>query len=98
MEKVRLLARAARTEKREAKFPDLPENAFRHSFISYRIAVTGNKPQIATEAGNSVSEIDRRYRVPVTKEEGDEWFAITPNAHPEAPVEVLASSEVAATA
>jgi hypothetical protein len=57
----------------------LPENCFRHSFISYRIAVTdGNKPQVATEAGNSVGEIDRRYRVPVTKAEGEAWFSIRP--------------------
>jgi hypothetical protein len=56
----------------------LPENCFRHSFISYRIAVTANKPQVATEAGNSVGEIDRRYRVPLPKDQGEEWFAMNP--------------------
>ncbi len=71
MEKVRLVARAANFE--------LPENCFRHSFISYRITATdGNKPQVATEAGNSVREIDRRYRVPVTKAEALAWFAVMP--------------------
>jgi hypothetical protein len=61
----------------EAGF-DLPENCFRHSFITYRIAVTGDKPKVATEAGNSVAEIDRRYRVPVPEDVGKTWFAMTP--------------------
>lgn len=70
MERFRLLAR-------DAGF-DLPDNAFRHSFISYRIAVTSDKPKVATEAGNSVAEIDRRYRVPVPEDVGKAWFAMTP--------------------
>jgi hypothetical protein len=73
MEKVRLILR-------DAGF-NIPENCFRHSFISYRVAVTGgNKPQVATEAGNSVAEIDRRYRRPVTQTEGEAWFAVRPGA------------------
>ena len=61
----------------EAGF-ELPENCFRHSFISYRIAVTGDKPKVATEAGNSVAEIDRRYRVPLPEDQGEAWFGMTP--------------------
>lgn len=56
----------------------LPENCFRHSWITYRIALTGDKASTATEAGNSVKEIDRRYRVPKPKEEGEAWFATRP--------------------
>ena len=75
MEKVRLLLRAADFK--------IPENCFRHSFISYRIAaMDGNKPQVATEAGNSVAEIDRRYRVPLTKGEGEAWFSLRPGSAP----------------
>lgn len=70
MERVRALAI-------EAGF-ELPENCFRHSFISYRIAVTGDKPKVATEAGNSVGEIDHRYRVPIPEDQGKAWFAMTP--------------------
>lgn len=70
MEKVRALAI-------EAKFV-LPENCFRHSWITYRIALTGDKANTATEAGNSVKEIDRRYRVPKPKFEGSAWFATRP--------------------
>lgn len=58
---------------------DLPENCFRHSFISYRIAaLDGNKQRAATDAGTSVTKIDRHYRVPLVKSEGEAWFAIRP--------------------
>ena len=67
---------------RQAKWT-LPENGFRHSFISYRIPVVdGNKSQVATEAGNSVGEIDRRYRRPRTKAQGVAWFGVCPVASP----------------
>lgn len=57
----------------------LPENGLRHSFISYRIPVVdGNKSQVSTEAGNSVGEIDRRYRRPRTKAQGLAWFGVMP--------------------
>lgn len=57
----------------------LPKNCFRHSWISYRIARTGDKQSTATEAGNSVKEIDKRYRVPLPKHLGEEWEAIMPS-------------------
>jgi integrase len=56
----------------------IPPNALRHSFITYLIALTGDKAATATEAGNSVKEIDRRYRVPRPKADGEAWFAIMP--------------------
>ncbi len=70
MEDVRRLAA-------EAKF-NLPPNCFRHSFITYKCALTGDKAAVASEAGNSIAEIDRRYRVPVTKSEALKWFGVTP--------------------
>ena len=71
IEKIRLILR-------KAKF-HLPENCFRHSWITYRIAVTQDKAHTATEAGNSVQEIDRRYRVPKPRHEGIAWFALRPS-------------------
>ncbi len=56
----------------------MPPNALRHSYISYRIAACGNKAEVANEAGNSVSQIDQHYRVPLPKEEGEKWFKIFP--------------------
>ena len=61
----------------QAKF-NLPKNCFRHSWITYMVALTGDKAATATEAGNSVAQIDRRYRRPVPKEEGQALFAIRP--------------------
>lgn len=69
----------------------LPENCLRHSFISYRIAQTANKPQVALEAGNSVGEIDRRYRVPVTAAAAAEWFGIRPSEAAVIPMEAAQS-------
>ena len=57
---------------------ELPNNCFRHSWISYRIALTGDKASTANEAGNSVKIIDRRYRVPLPKFQGEQWFATRP--------------------
>jgi integrase len=64
---------------REAKIP-CPKNAFRHSFISYRVAMTGNVDETALEAGNSRDIIFRHYRELVGKEEGSAWFNLGPTA------------------
>lgn len=62
---------------REAKI-DLPENCFRHGFISHRVARTGNVSETSLEAGNSPQIIHRHYRELVTKVEGEAWFTVTP--------------------
>lgn len=58
----------------------LPKNCFRHSFISHRVAATGNIPETSMEAGNSVREIHRHYRELVEKTQGVAWFEILPAA------------------
>jgi hypothetical protein len=72
LEKLRTLAR-------KAGFA-LPENCLRHSFITYRIGLLGDKARVATEAGNSVGQIDKHYRVPVTPEESAAWFETRPQS------------------
>src|SRR5450432_4046385 len=62
---------------RDAKF-ELPDNCFRHSFISHRISQTGNVAETALEAGNSPQIIFRHYRELFTKEDGGAWFEISP--------------------
>lgn len=57
---------------------DLPENCFRHSFISHRVAQTRNVAATALEAGNSPQIIHRHYRELVTRREGAAWFDIYP--------------------
>ena len=55
-----------------------PENGFRHSFISYRVAKTGDVAATALQAGNSPNVIFSNYRELVTKVEGESWFNLTP--------------------
>ncbi len=54
----------------------LPENCFRHSWITYRCAVTQNVPQTAEEAGNSPAIIRRHYKRLMTKAPARVWFEI----------------------
>jgi integrase len=76
-----------RTFAREAVPPLVcPENGFRHSFVSYRCAATGNVNETAQEAGNSAAVVFKHYRELVAKEEGKAWFAIAPPPTPQAPL------------
>lgn len=56
----------------------LPENAFRHSYISHRVAQTGNVAEVSLEAGNSPRIIHKHYRGLFTKADGRAWFSIAP--------------------
>jgi integrase len=58
----------------------LPKNCFRHSFISHRVAKTGDVPETSLVAGNSPEKIHRHYRELVTKSAGENWFAMKPLA------------------
>ena len=53
-------------------------NAFRHSYISYRLAEVPDAPRVALEAGNSPAMIFKHYRELVTPDEAKEWFGIMP--------------------
>ena len=65
-----------------------PENGFRHSFITYRVAKTGNVDETSLEAGNSRDMIFKHYRELTSKDEGKAWFALTPSK-----VEAMASGK-----
>ena len=53
-------------------------NALRHSFISYRVALTKDTAAVALEAGNSPKMIFAHYRELCTEAEAREWFSILP--------------------
>jgi len=55
-----------------------PENGFRHSHISHRVALTGDVSATALESGNSAQIIFRHYRQLVSEAEGKAWFSIQP--------------------
>ena len=57
-------------------------NGLRHSFVSYRLAVTHDPARVATEAGNSPAMVHRHYKALCTEAEGKEWFSIIPRSEP----------------
>lgn len=65
-----------------------PQNVLRHSFISYRLAITMNAHQVAHEAGTSVQKIECNYDEKATKKDAEAWFAIFP-AEPSTETETL---------
>jgi hypothetical protein len=54
------------------------QNALRHSYISYRVAETGDAARTSLEAGNSPKMIFRHYREIVDGDAATAWFSIMP--------------------
>ena len=54
------------------------KNGLRHSYISYRIALTGDIPRTSLECGNSPAIIQKFYLELVTKPQGIAWFSLVP--------------------
>jgi integrase len=59
---------------------DLADNGLRHSWISARVAITSNVPEVALDAGNSPRVIHQHYRELMRKDEAEAWFAVRPTA------------------
>ena len=53
-------------------------NGLRHSFISYRVSLIKNIPQVAFEAGNSPNMVQKHYLKVVTETMAKQWFDLTP--------------------
>jgi integrase len=58
---------------------DWKRNALRHSYASYRFALTTDAGRVAGELGNSVNMVHKHYREPVTPRTADMWFNIKPD-------------------
>jgi hypothetical protein len=67
----------------------IPANAFRHSFITYRMAQGLSAGQVAAVAGTSERQIHKHYRRPRPKAEGERWFSLTPENVLRADAEVV---------
>lgn len=78
MDRIRKIASEALNEDKTPRFPRLPENCFRHAYISHAVAGTGDIPRVSLDAGNSPKEINRHYRELVTEADGKAWFAVMP--------------------
>jgi integrase len=55
-------------------------NGLRHSAISYRVASWKNIAEVAQEAGNTPTMIQRHYLRVVNRKQAEAWFAVTPGA------------------
>jgi integrase len=56
----------------------LVHNGLRHSFCSYRLAITKSAAQVSLEAGNSPKMLFENYRELVTEKAAQEYFGIVP--------------------
>jgi integrase len=75
-------ATAAATATEHRRAVEWKQNALRHSFISYRLAVLQDVNQVALESGNSPVMIHQHYKQLVSRDEGGKWFAIRPHSTP----------------
>ena len=74
----RYLRRIARLSKKSgAKWKN---DALRHSFISYRLALVQDAAKVAVEAGSSSSVVLRHHKAQVTPAAAVSWFAVKPKA------------------
>ena len=55
-------------------------NRFRNSYISYRVAQTGDVKKVSRETGNSPAMIEEEYLELATEEDAEKWFKICPSA------------------
>jgi integrase len=73
----RVLMHALRATWKRAGLYPWPQDAHRHSFISYRRRIIGDA-QTALDAGTSETIIKRHYKRPVTLEDAERYFNILP--------------------
>ncbi len=55
-----------------------PADALRHSWVTYRFALTGDAARTAAEAGHDQAVLHRHYRALATKTQAEAYFAIRP--------------------
>ena len=53
-------------------------NALRHSYASYRFALTGDAGRVAGELGNSAAVVHKHYRELVKPADALKWFSVLP--------------------
>jgi integrase len=76
-----LLKTAEATSNAEKEIKPLiwKHNALRHTYISARVAESGDVPRVADEAGNSVAVIRSNYLKRIRPAAAKEWFEIRPS-------------------
>jgi integrase len=61
-----------------AEIKDWPDNGMRHSFVSYRLADTGNAAQTALESGHGQAILFSNYREIMKPKDTQRYFSIHP--------------------
>ena len=74
-----------------AGIKDWPENSMRHSFVTYRLASTGNAAQTALESGHDQAVLFAHYREIVRPKDAERFFAIRPAEAPGEKIVALSS-------
>lgn len=69
-----------------------PDNCMRHSFVSYRLAATGNAAQTALESGHDQAVLFRHYRELVRPSAAERFFSIAPASQASGKVVPLAAA------
>ena len=67
------------------------QNALRHSYASYRLALIADAPRVALEMGTSVQKLVEHYRELADEHDAKSWFAISPK-RPQNIVPMVAAS------
>jgi hypothetical protein len=78
--KARQLLKDPKTGKPRKDLIPWPENALRHSGVSYNLAADSNLARVAYESGNSPGVVKRFYNGLATNKEAQAFFAILPPA------------------
>ena len=60
-----------------------PADGLRHSWVTYRFALTGDAARTAAEAGHDQAVLHRHYRALATKAQAEAYFAIVPRVSSE---------------
>jgi integrase len=76
--KARELQTDSKTGKARTDLRPWPDNALRHSALSYKLALSGNLATIAYESGNSPDTIKRYYNGLATAKQAATFFALMP--------------------
>ena len=63
----------------KAQAVEWPNNALRHSYATYRLAITANAARVALEMGTSPQKLMRNYRELADQREALRWFSISPS-------------------
>lgn len=67
--------------RRLAGFAQWPQDALRHSFVSYHYALAG-EADTAAQAGHSAQMLHEHYRGLVSRDDAEKFFGIMPRAEP----------------